>query len=169
MTEIVLVLDNVRSAFNVGSLLRTAEGMGLKRVVTIGITPHPRQERDPRLPHVVSKAQKLIAKTALGAESTVRIEYFAEFKPAAEFLISQGFWLVGLELVPLASDIRSYRPQSPRLALIVGHERDGLTPQAIAMANDLVAIPMAGKKESFNVAVAAGIALYHLTGDKEVA
>lgn len=169
MTEIVLVLDNVRSAFNVGSLLRTAEGMGLSRVITIGMTPHPRQKRETRLPHVVSKAEMLLAKTALGAERTLIINHFSEFKTAADFLLNQGFRLVGLEVAASASDIRSYQPRAPRLALIVGHERNGLTPEAIAMSNELVAIPMVGKKESLNVAVAAGIALYHLTGNKDVA
>lgn len=162
MIDIILFLDNVRSAHNVGSMLRTAEGLGLKRVIASGISPYPRQPGDKRLPHVIASAERKLAKTALGAEKFLQVSHTTDSVATLLALKRDGYRLVGLEQSPRAQDLRDYKIKHP-LVLVVGNERVGLAENVQELMDELVAIPMAGKKESFNVAAAAAIALYQLT------
>lgn len=162
MMNLVLVLDNIRSAHNVGSLLRTADGLGLKQIFACGLTPHPRQPNDPRLPHVIDGAQRKLAKTALGAELELEILYAPKTVELLQELKQRGYTVVGLEQIKDAVDIAHWNLTSQNLALVVGHETKGLSRGVVDALDEAVMIPMRGGKESFNVAVAGAIAMYSL-------
>ena len=141
-----LILHNVRSTYNVGSIFRTADAAGVKKIWLCGYTPTPAQ------------------KTALGAEATIPWEHRSQTWRLLKELKQQGIHIVALEQYQYSKDLFRYTPRFP-LALIVGHERKGLTKKILESVDDVVEIPMYGKKESLNVAVAAGIALYSLNAD----
>lgn len=160
MPEIIVIAHNIRSTHNVGSIFRTSEGFGVKRIILSGYTPYPRIDGDPRLPHIADKLTSQIHKTALDAETMVPFEY-QEVPHVAE-LKKQGFRIVGLEQDERSQILPGYET-SPKIALLLGEEVDGLTPDLRLECDDLIEIPMRGKKESFNVSVATGIALYQLS------
>lgn len=159
--QLALVVHNVRSAHNVGSLIRTAEGLGLTKVYLTGYTPYPATANDARLPHVAERAGRQISKTALGAEKSLNWEHCAEFSMAAGRLRDEGYKIAGLEQAKSSLDITEFRP-APKMALVVGREVDGLEQEILSDCDTILEIPMAGQKESFNVAAAAAMALYHL-------
>ena len=162
--KLVLVLDNVRSTHNVGSIMRSAAALGAHGVWCAGITPYPQQANDARLPHVAVKAGRDIAKTALGAERMIEVKYFASTDQAIAAAIAEGYDIWALEQAPKSVSLTDVKPPT-KLALIVGHERDGVNDQILKQASSIVEIPLPGHKESLNVSVAAAIALYHLLAD----
>ena len=97
MRDIILIAHNLRSTHNVGSLLRTAEGLGVQKVILSGYTPHPGYEHDRRLPHEVDKIAKAINKTALGAENMIKWEHHPEILPVIARLKKNGYIVVALE------------------------------------------------------------------------
>lgn len=111
MREIVLVLDSVRSAHNVGAMLRTADGLGLQRVVLCGLTPHPRLPADNRLPHIIAAAERKIFKTSLGAERHQQLVYIPRVATALRQLSNEGYHLLSLELTKTP---KIYVSSSPR-------------------------------------------------------
>ena len=160
MRELVLIAHNLRSAHNVGSLLRTADGLGIQQVILTGYTPYPAQTHDSRLPHLAAKIDKQIVKTALGAEKNVKWQYYSDIKDVLDDLRAKGFKIVALEQA--ANSIPLPQFQSPdKLALIVGREVEGIEPEVLELCDFVLEIPMFGNKESFNVAQAAAMALYH--------
>lgn len=159
MREIVVIAHNIRSTHNVGAFFRTADGFGVAKILFSGYTPYPTLEDDTRLPHFADKITRQIHKTALGAETMVPFERYEE-PPIAE-LKSQGFTIVGLEQDKRSVMLPDYTvPQ--KVALFLGNEIDGIYPEFRDQCDALIEIPMKGGKESFNVSVATGIALYHL-------
>ncbi|QQG51306.1 MAG: TrmH family RNA methyltransferase [Candidatus Saccharibacteria bacterium] len=160
MPEIIVIAHNIRSTHNVGAIFRTSEGFGVKKIILSGYTPYPRQNNDARLPHIADKLTLQIHKTALDAETLVPFEYQEE--PDIISLKNQGYTVVGLEQDDRATLIQNYTPPS-KIVLLLGEEVEGITPELRATCDDLVEIPMRGEKESFNVSVAAGIALYALS------
>lgn len=160
--DIVVIGVNIRSSHNVGSILRTCDGFGIQKFIAVGTTPHPEVEDDQRLPHVKLKASKQIAKTALGAESTVKVEYYPDLNSVATKLKSDGFELLFLEQAPESIKLNEFTAESSRVALFLGPEVTGFDPQVLSLADEILEIPMSGEKESFNVSVVAGIALYQL-------
>ncbi len=159
MREIILIAHNIRSTHNVGAFLRTADGFGVSKIIFSGYTPYPTLLGDTRLPHFADKITRQIHKTALGAETMVPFEQYEE-PPLAE-LKAQGFAIVGLEQDERSVMLTNYEVPA-KVALFLGNEIDGIYPEYRAQCDALVEIPMRGGKESFNVSVAAGIALYHL-------
>lgn len=159
MSEIILLVHNIRSAHNVGSLFRTAEGCGVKRIILSGYSPYPTLPNDMRLPHITSKLTQQIHKTALGAEVLVPFDYQAE--PPLEKLKQQGHRIVALEQATNSVRLRDYQA-SEKIALLIGEEVHGITPELLAQCDDVIEIPMYGQKESFNVSVATGMTLYEL-------
>ncbi len=141
-----LLAYNVRSLWNVGSFFRTCDAMGVEKLYLTGYTGHP-----PR---------KEITKTALGAEETVAWEHAADPVPVVRRLKEEGWSIVALEILPNAVPITEYTPAS-KTCVIVGHELTGVPEEILALCDTVTYIPMLGKKESLNVAVAAGIALHH--------
>ncbi|HUC87946.1 MAG TPA: TrmH family RNA methyltransferase [Candidatus Binatia bacterium] len=159
-SSLILIIHNVRSTHNVGSMLRSSDGLGVDKVYMTGYTPYPRQVRDSRLPHLASKIDNQIHKTALGAETTVNWQFEPDIAVLIKHLRREGYAICALEQTPDSIALPEFKPPA-KLALIVGREVEGLEEQVIQAADYCVAIPMLGQKESFNVAVAAAIALYH--------
>ncbi|HKU18514.1 MAG TPA: TrmH family RNA methyltransferase [Candidatus Saccharimonadales bacterium] len=160
MREIILIAHNLRSCHNVGSLLRTAEGLGVRKVILSGYTPCPSYTGDHRLPHEVAKIAKQIHKTALGAEDTVPWEYHADILPVLAKLKKNGYCVAVVEQAKRARQLPGYR--SPKkIALLVGREVEGVEPEVLTTCDLVLEIPMLGRKESFNVVQAAAMALYH--------
>lgn len=159
--KVVLIIHNVRSSHNVGSLLRSADGFGINHVYFTGYTPYPAQKNDERLPHLREKIERQITKTALGAEKTVPWTHSQDIEPVISRLKTSGFAVVALEQTPGAIPLVDFKPDK-NIALIVGNEVDGLDKSTLEFADLYLEIPMKGKKESFNVAVAGAIALYQL-------
>lgn len=160
MPEIIVIAHNIRSTHNVGSIFRTSEGFGVSRIILSGYTPYPTLPNDPRLPHLRDKITHQIHKTALGAETMVPFEYHLALDLAP--LQRAGFTVVGLEQDARASVLPDYTPPA-KIALLLGEEVHGIDQTLLDVCDDLIEIPMRGRKESFNVSVATGIALYALT------
>lgn len=159
MPEIIVIAHNIRSTHNVGAIFRTAEGFGISKIILSGYTPYPTLTQDPRLPHISSKLTAQIRKTALGAEAIVPFEYQEE--PDFGSLRQLGFRIVGLEQDKTSVMLSDYRPPE-KIALLLGEEVEGIEDSLRKECDDLIEIPMEGQKESFNVSVATGIALYGL-------
>jgi 23S rRNA (guanosine2251-2'-O)-methyltransferase len=142
-------------------MLRTAEGFGVNEIVMTGYTPYPESKNDPRLPHHRQKTALQIHKTALGAEYFLNWQHISDINDCLNKLSGDGYLLVALEQSPDATSLDKFHP-TQNLALIVGNEITGLDDMVLRRVDQKVQIPMSGRKESFNVAIAAGVALYHL-------
>jgi tRNA G18 (ribose-2'-O)-methylase SpoU len=160
MATIQLILHNIRSTHNVGSIFRSAEGFGVTRIILSGYTPYPTYLGDTRLPHIAEKITKQIHKTALGAETMVPFIHLDQ--PDFTALRDDGYVILGLEQDRRSIMLDTYHP-SDRVALVLGEEVEGISTELRSKCDTLLEIPMHGQKESFNVSVAAGIALYQLT------
>jgi tRNA G18 (ribose-2'-O)-methylase SpoU len=160
--EIILILDNLRSRENVGSLFRTADAAGVSKIYICGISPTPRSgnfDIETLSPKQFINTDK-IAKTALGAEQWVPWDYHLKTGRLIQQLIRDGVHIVALEKTKQAQNIFKIKLPLRPIALVVGNEVAGLSKNILSRADTVAAIPMHGKKESLNVAVAAGIALY---------
>lgn len=151
--QVVVVLDDVRSMNNVGSIFRTCDCLGIGKIYLCGITGRP--------PH------RDIHKTSLGAENSIEWQYHEDIEPLINTLKSNNYTIVGLEQTDKSKDIRKFEPGSKLLALIVGNEVEGISDKALATCDDILEIPQFGTKHSFNVAVSCGIALWELI-NKEI-
>jgi len=160
MPEIIVIAHNIRSTHNIGSIFRTCEGFGISKIIVSGYSPYPKLPIDSRLPHLSEKLTGQIHKTALGAETMVPFEY--QEAPDFESLKKQGFKIVGLEQNERSISLKDYK-KPDKIVLLLGEEVFGIIDEMINQCDDIIEIPMHGKKESFNVSVAAGIALYALT------
>jgi 23S rRNA (guanosine2251-2'-O)-methyltransferase len=160
MPEIIVIAHNIRSTHNVGALFRTSEGFGVSKIILSGYTPYPKLPKDTRLPHIAEKLTAQIHKTALGAETIVPFEHTETLN--FEALKDAGYTIVGLEQDARSIMLPNYTPPV-KIVLLLGEEVEGITTDMRALCGDLIEIPMVGQKESFNVSVAAGIALYALS------
>lgn len=151
MQTVDVMLHNVRSAHNVGSIFRTADAAGVGEVFLSGYTPAPLDR--------FSRTQKEIAKTALGAEVSIPWQKLSDPRRIIEERRAAGWRIVGVEQDKRSRDHRTFTPKQPTL-FIFGNEVRGLSPKLRAACDELLEIPMRGKKESLNVAVAAGIILF---------
>jgi len=158
--EIVIIAHNIRSAHNVGSILRTSDGFGVSRVYCTGYTPYPTLVRDTRLPHIRDKLTAQIHKTALGAETTMPVTHADDILPVLDRLARDGYHIIALEQAPNSIKLPDFIPKSNKIALLLGEEVQGTPQDLLARCGTIIEIPMIGRKESFNVSVAAGIALY---------
>lgn len=144
---LVVVLDNVRSALNVGSIFRTADAFALEQVVLCGITAQP--------PH------REILKTALGSTDSVAWQYFPDTVEAIEQLQKNGYTVLAVEQTTDKIWLQEFQPQlDGKYAFVMGNEVEGVDDQALKLCNGVVEIPQFGTKHSLNVAVAAGIVLW---------
>ena len=160
MPEIILIAHNIRSTHNVGSIFRTGEGFGVSKIILSGYTPYPKVKNDARLPHISDKVTSQIHKTALGAEHIVPFEQHDTLDMGT--LDIADCRVVALEQAANSVNLRDYKAPS-KVALLLGEEVHGITPELLAQVDDIIEIPMVGQKESFNVSVATGIALFALT------
>jgi tRNA G18 (ribose-2'-O)-methylase SpoU len=135
--------------------------LGVEKIYLTGYTPYPLQDNDPRLPHLAQKTTHQIHKTALGAENSMLWEHDDNIIKLLLELKNKNYQIVGLEQTAHSIQLQKFKP-TDKLALIVGNEIGGIESAIINLADVLVEIPMFGKKESFNVAQAAAISLYHI-------
>lgn len=161
MRDIVLIIHDIRSCHNVGSLLRTAEGLGVTKVHFTGYTPYPLQPHDKRLPHIAQKLTHQIHKTALGAEISQPWEQSDTIDTVISNLRNQDYTIVGLEQTHDSIPLHQYNAPE-KVALLLGREVEGIDPKILEILDKTLEIEMFGKKESFNVVQAAAMSLYHL-------
>lgn len=159
--ELVLIASDVRSAHNVGALFRTADGAGASKIYLAGYTPVPSTNK-----HFLTPAEKALRKTALGAEEHLAWEKREDLASLIRELKERGFTVYGLEQAAGSLDYRQPRVAG-KAALVVGNEVNGLPGEILALCDFILEIPMRGTKNSLNVSVAAGIALYQLAGTME--
>jgi len=145
---IIAVLENVRSAYNVGSLFRTADAFLLEGIYLCGYTAFP--------PH------KEIRKTALGAEESVQWRHFKKTEEALEALRAQGYAVYAVEQTEAASHLHQFRAGGEKVAVVFGNEVTGVEQATIAHCDGSIEIPQLGMKHSLNISVAAGIVLWEL-------
>ena len=162
MAEVVVILHNIRSTHNVGAILRTADGFGVVRCYFTGYTPYPSFNGDTRLPHLANKIHAAIHKTALGAEISVPFTVTEDVEVCLAELKQKDFRIVGLEQDPRSIPIHEI-PHTGKIALLLGEEVQGIQPELRELCDLFVEIPMKGEKESFNVSVAAALAMYEAT------
>lgn len=158
--DIAIIAHNLRSCHNIGSLLRTAEGLGIKEVILTGYTPYPLMANDTRLPHIARKLHKQIQKTALGAEATQNWSHTEDIHSVLKRLRSEGYVIAALEQANGSTPLPDFKPLH-KVALLVGREVEGVEPEVLAACDYVLEIPMFGAKESFNVTQTAAMALYH--------
>jgi len=161
MTEIIIVINDIRSTHNVGAILRTAEGMGVNKILISGYSPYPELQNDSRLPHIYNKLTSRISKTSLGAEKMLDIDYSEDIIAKLKKLANQDYEIVSLEQSDNSIKIMEYTPKD-KVVLILGNELDGVAKEILEISDKVIEIPMLGKKESYNVASSAAIALYHM-------
>lgn len=151
--SLFLILHNIRSIHNVGSIFRTADACGVDKIFLTGYTPIPvdRFGRD----------VKALSKVSLGAEKTVPWEKFSNIKKLIEKLQKEGVSIVALEQDDRSVNYKKFKPKFP-LALIVGNEVRGISKDILSLCDSIIEIPMRGEKESLNVSVATGIALFSI-------
>jgi len=151
--QTILILDNIRSAHNVGSLFRTADAVGVEKIFLCGTTPSPIDR--------FGRARNDIAKVALGAEKHITYESVASTKEAVLKLKGDGYQIIAIEQSPDSVDYKKVVPKYP-VAFVLGTEVTGLSKEILALADVVAEIPMAGGKESLNVVVAGGVALFRM-------
>jgi 23S rRNA (guanosine2251-2'-O)-methyltransferase len=155
--RIAVILENIRSVHNVGSIFRTADALGAEKVYCCGITPGPLDR--------FKNVRTDFAKVALGAERSVRWEAGLKIKETIGALKKDGWCIFAIEQAK--NSILYYKAfdaekSNAKIAFILGTETDGILPATLALADKVVEIPMHGKKESLNVAVAFGIVAFRL-------
>ena len=148
-----LILCGIRSSYNVGSIFRTADAAGVSKIYLTGVTPRPIDK--------FGRINLQIAKTALGAEKSVLWEYKKSVVPLLSKLKKEGVQVIGLEQADNSIDYRKIKPKR-HWALVLGEERKGLKSSVLSQCDIIAEIPMKGKKESLNVAVATGVALFKI-------
>jgi len=149
MNKISVILPNIRSAYNVGSIFRTGDAVGIDKIYITGYTPNP------------DKDKKKIEKTALGAEKTVEWEYHGKAWRLIDKLKKEKFQIIALEKRKNSLDYRKFKPKFP-IAVILGHEVKGISQALQNRADKIIHLPMLGEKQSLNVSVAWGIFAYYV-------
>ena len=157
----ILILPDIRSALNVGAIFRTADALGIDKIYLVGVTPRPTDQ--------FGRIQKDIAKSALGAEQTVPWEYKKSLAQLISKLKKEGFKIIAIEQDEKAVDYKTLRRGSGRgvkigekNVFIVGTEVTGLPKNILSKCDIIAEIPMRGEKESLNVSVATGVALFRI-------
>lgn len=144
---VVLLLDNIRSALNVGSIFRSADAFAAEELALCGITAQP--------PH------RDILKTAIGASQAVQWQYFEKSSAAAEYYRSQGYAIVAIEQTTEGQELQDFRFSQP-LCIVLGNEVKGVSPELLTLADTSIEVPQWGTKHSLNVSVCAGVLLWEL-------
>jgi len=153
MEEVFVLLHNIRSTHNVGSIFRTADALGVSKIYLSGYTPTPLDR--------FNKPRKDIAKVALGAEQSISWEYLDNPEKVIKNLKKEGFRVVGIEQDKKAVDYKKVKIKKPVL-FVVGNEVDGIDKKTLSLCDQVVEIPMLGTKESLNVSVAFGVAMFRM-------
>ena len=149
-TPITIVLDNVRSALNVGSVFRTSDAFLIETIILCGITATP--------------PNKEIRKAALGSTDSVNWKYVKNTTDAVQQLIKKGYYVVGVEQADKSTLLNEFELPKKPIAIIMGNEVNGVDQQAINLCNEVIEIPQFGTKHSLNIAVTTGIVIWDLWG-----
>ena len=156
---IIAVLDNIRSAHNVGSIFRTADAFGITEIYLCGTSPTPIDK--------FNRPRKDIAKVSLGAEKTVTWRYFVSSLRAVNVLRKKGIKILSIEQSEGSADISDIKMyQNADIALVFGNEVGGVSSKILRVSDKIFEIPMRGKKESLNVSVAFGIVVAEIQKKK---
>jgi len=153
MKEVIVVLDNIRSTFNVGSIFRTADALGVKTLILGGTTPAPVDR--------FGRARADIAKVALGAEKSVDWKYEKNILGIIKKLKKDGYQIIAVEQAENSVDYKKIKIKN-KVAFIMGEEVSGISKNILKIADVVAEIPMHGQKESLNVSVAFGVALFRI-------
>lgn len=149
----IVILENIRSAHNVGSIFRTADAAGAEEIILVGVTPAPLDKFGREVSEIV--------KTALGAEKNIPWRSVKTTKPVLSKLKKDGYKIVALEQSEQSKDIRHFNsPKNGKFAVVLGSETEGVSKSALSASDEIIEIPMFGRKESLNVSVAFGIIAY---------
>lgn len=151
--KVYLILHNIRSAHNVGSIFRTAEAVGIKEIFLTGYTPSPLDK--------FGNFRKDIEKTALGSEKKVLWEKSKNIKKLLDRLKKEKIEVIALEQNPSSLDYKEFVLNKPT-AVLVGNEVRGVSSKILSKMDKIIEIPMMGNKESLNVSVACGVALFRI-------
>ena len=149
-TPVTIVLDNVRSALNVGSVFRTSDAFLIENIILCGITATP--------------PNKEIRKAALGSTDSVNWKYIKHTTDAVQQLIKEGYYVVGVEQADKSTLLNEFELPKKPIAIIMGNEVNGVDQQAIDLCNEVIEIPQFGTKHSLNIAVTTSIVIWDLWG-----
>lgn len=153
----VAVLDNIRSVYNVGSIFRTCNAIGIEKIILCGITPTPIDKKGRR--------RSDFAKVALGAEDRVEWEYCETAEQVLKKLKEDGWYIIAVEQDETSVDYKTVSvKERGNVAFVIGAEVDGLDKGTLALCDVIAEIPMLGTKESLNVTIAFGVAVYRILG-----
>jgi tRNA G18 (ribose-2'-O)-methylase SpoU len=147
---LIVVLDNIRSAMNVGSIFRTSDAMAVSQVYLCGISATP--------------PNREITKTAIGATDAVSWKYFDTTAEAISSLRTDDFEIVAIEQTDSSVELMKYKPTKPNLAIILGNEVNGVDSEILPLIDGAIEIDQYGTKHSLNVSVCGGIVIHHLAG-----
>jgi 23S rRNA (guanosine2251-2'-O)-methyltransferase len=150
----IVVLDNVRSIFNTGSIFRTADALGAEKIYLCGLTPSPLDK--------LGRVRPKFIKTSLGSERSVPFEKQTSTIRTLSKLKKDGYKILAIELDSKSIPYYKFRPKNEKYVLVVGHEVRGLSQAVLKKADKILEIPMAGMKESLNVAIAFSVVVYEL-------
>lgn len=148
-TPIIVVLDNIRSALNVGSIFRTSDAFAIEKIIICGISATP--------------PNREINKTAIGATESVAWEYFESICDAIKKLKDEDFRIIGVEQTDQSILLPEFKATNEKMAVIFGNEVDGISDEILGMIDTCIEIPQFGTKHSLNVSVCAGIVLWELS------
>jgi tRNA G18 (ribose-2'-O)-methylase SpoU len=151
--EVVVILDNIRSIHNVGSIFRTSDALGVSEIILCGTTPAPKDR--------FGRERKDIAKVALGAEKSIAWKYEPETLSVVKKLKKANYQIIAVEQAENSVDYKKVRPKE-KAVFIMGEEVKGISPEILKLADVVAEIPMRGMKESLNVSVAFGVALFRI-------
>ncbi len=149
----VVILDNIRSVYNVGSIFRTSDALGIDKIYLCGVTPTPTDR--------FGRTRKDLAKVALGAEKDIAWEYFSDTKEIIKKLKKEGFQIIAVEQDKKSVDFKKVKPKYP-VAIVMGNEVGGIDKKILTLCDVIAEIPMMGNKESLNVSVSFGIIGYQI-------
>lgn len=161
MPEVRIILPDIRSTHNVGSILRSADCFGASHIYYCGYTPYPKLAKDTRLPHIVNKITKQISKTALGAEKSLSFSYEPNILTLINSLKKDGFFIASIEQAKNSTLLSDFKTPN-KIAVIFGNELSGVDAEVLAQSDIVLEIPLLGNKESLNVSSTAAIVLYIL-------
>lgn len=147
-TPITIILDNVRSAINVGLIFRTSDAFLIENIILCGITATP--------------PDKEIRKTALGATDSVKWEFFENTITAVSKLKAEGYHIIGIEQTDKSTMLNDISLPKKSIAIIMGNEVNGVAQEVINMCNEAIEVPQFGTKHSLNISVATGIVIWEL-------
>lgn len=152
--EVIVVLDNIRSTFNVGSIFRTADGLGVGKIILCGTTPAPIDR--------FGRERKDITKVSLGAEKNIPWRHEDNTLSVIKKLKKDSYQIVAIEQAEKASDYKKVKLNKDKIVFVMGAEVEGVSSQVLKIADIIAEIPMLGQKESLNVSVSFGVALFRI-------